>query len=100
MKVSYLLFALAFIAFGCKKGRICECNTTWKFQYSSGNGYDTRIFPSESKPYAKAMTKRQALNACKHESATIQTSFEDLITDHGAHPLKAGEKIETECILH
>jgi hypothetical protein len=100
MKIGYFLFAFVLIAFSCKKGRICDCSTTWTFQYSNGSGYDTRIFPSDSKPYEKALTKRQALHACEHESATIQTSFEDLITNHGADPLKPGEKIETKCILH
>jgi len=100
MKKVFIIVLGAFVVISCKKGHICECTTTWTFQYSSGNGYDTRIFPSDSKPYNEGITKRQGKNACQHQSATIQRSFEDLITDHGSDPLKPGEKIITECDLH
>ena len=97
--VAFFIFLSVFL-FSCRKDRICECTTTWTFKYSSGNGYDTRIFPSDSKTYNQRFTKSQAINACKHQRASVQTSFEDIITDHGADPLVSGEKIETECDLH
>jgi hypothetical protein len=100
VKVGIFLVCLAIISFGCKKGRVCECTTTWTFQYSNGSGYDTRIYPSDASPYTKGLTKKQALRACDNQRATINLSFTDLITDHGSDPLKPGEKIETECILH
>lgn len=99
LKIKFYIIPLALALLSCKKGRVCECTTTWTFQYSSG-GYDTRIFPSDSKPYSKGLTKRQALSSCNHQQEAVQVSFEDLITDHGRVPLVSGEKIQTECFLH
>ena len=96
--MKFILFALVLI--GCKKGRICDCSTTWTFKYSNGSGYDTRIFPSDSKPYDARLTKKQALRSCDHQSDEIQSSFEDLVTNHGKDPMVAGESVKTECILH
>jgi hypothetical protein len=100
LKAKLTILILSLLLLGCKKGRICECSTTWTYNYSNGSGQDTRIFPSDSKPYDKGLTKRQAIDACDHQKETIETSFKDLITNHGKDPLQAGEKIETECILH
>jgi hypothetical protein len=100
LKIKFYILPLSLFLISCKKDRICECSTTWTFQYSNGSGYDTRIFPSDSKEYSKGLTKKQAINSCNHQRETIQSSFEDLITYHGNDPLKSGEKIETKCILH
>jgi len=68
--------------------------------YSNGSGFDTRIFPSDKKPYNKSLTKGQAQGACQHQSSAIQSSFTELLTDHGNDPLKPGEDIVTKCILY
>ncbi|MBA2613117.1 MAG: hypothetical protein H0U95_14200 [Bacteroidetes bacterium] len=92
----FYAFVISFSFSSCKKNYTCDCNTNSTLKTSNGD-FVSIISPGSKTPYTEKMSKKQAIEACKHEQTSIQTNFTNGITGNGNSSLVAGESIVTSC---
>lgn len=95
-KIIFPLFGIIVFLSSCKKTYTCTCNTSFTFK-NSGGGYTNIIVPGSKTAYSQKMSKKQAVEACRHEQTAIQTNFTNGITGNGSSPLLTGESVDTSC---
>ena len=95
-KTLLLLLGIILSLCSCKKTYTCSCSTSYTFKNSS-SGYTNIIIPGSKTSYSQKMTKKQAVEACRHEQNSIQTNFTNGITGNGSSPLLTGESVDTSC---